>query len=360
MTTELKTHDIKGEYTPTSVLLTGGAGFIGSNVLLHFMQAWPTCTFVCLDKLSYCASLKNLAEVAQQPRFTFVQGDICSVDLVKHLMKTYHIDTVLHFAAETHVDNSFGNSFSFTTSNVMGTHVLLECTKTFKSQIQRFIHVSTDEVYGESTLEETDEAFQEHDVLNPSNPYAATKAAAEFLVKAYTTSFDLPCIITRGNNVYGPRQYPEKLIPKFITLLEQGSPVPIHGDGHHKRSYLYVGDVAKAFETVVKKGTVGAIYNIGTSFELSNLETATALLKALGLEDHEDTYLTFVPDRYFNDVRYHIGSDKLQELGWVPETSFVEVLHHTIQWYRNHKDHWGDISQALVAHPRQGVLNTDQ
>lgn len=357
MSTENK-QSSTADFIPSAVLFTGGAGFIGSNVLLYLIEAFPTTRFVCLDKLDYCATINNLKDIINHPRFEFVKGDICSSDLVKHLLKTYHIDTILHFAAQTHVDNSFGNSLTFTEANVMGTHVLLECCKIFREQIRRFVHVSTDEVYGESSIHD-DKSFDEHSALNPTNPYAATKAAAELLVKAYRTSFNLPLIITRGNNVFGPRQYPEKLIPKFISLLERHTPCPIHGDGKHRRSYLYVSDVAAAFEIIVRKGELGQIYNIGTPNEISNIETARELLKAFGYENEESKYIKFVEDRHWNDVRYNIAQTKLAELGWKPVVTFADGLKKTIEWYRSNQNHWGDISDALVAHPRQGVQKSD-
>eukprot|EP01006_Ploeotia_vitrea_P044254 TRINITY_DN66820_c8_g2_i1.p1 TRINITY_DN66820_c8_g2~~TRINITY_DN66820_c8_g2_i1.p1 ORF type:complete len:394 (-),score=243.94 TRINITY_DN66820_c8_g2_i1:209-1390(-) len=340
------------EYVPGSILLTGGAGFIGSNVLVHLVKTYPNTPVVCLDCLDYCSSINNMNEIKDCDNFTFVKGDIRSSDLVNHIIAAYKIDTILHFAAQTHVDNSFGNSFQFTNTNVFGTHVLLEAAKLFKKQVRRFIHVSTDEVYGESSLDPDDSGFHERSALNPSNPYAATKAAAEFMVKAYKASFGLPTIITRGNNVYGPHQFPEKLIPKFINLLERGKSCPVHGSGENYRSFLYVHDVARAFEFVVKKGQVGEIYNIGTKFEISNIEVARKLLKQFGYENEEDKYLDFVPDRNFNDVRYNISHEKLEKLGWKPLVDFDEGLKLTIEWYRTHKNHFGDITGALVAHPR--------
>jgi len=347
------------DYVPTSVLFTGGAGFIGSNVMIHLMDIFPNTRFVCLDKLDYCASVRNFEPVKDRSTFVFVKGDICSADLVNHLISSYKIDTVMHFAAQTHVDNSFGNSVQFTIANVVGTHNLLECAKRFQKQIRRFIHVSTDEVYGESSFDEDSKSFAEGQSPNPTNPYAATKTAAEFLVKAYRKSFNLPVIITRGNNVYGPRQYPEKLIPKFISLLSRGQVCPIHGDGTHRRSFLYVDDVSRAFEVVLKQGELGHVYNIGTQFEVSNLETAQTLLKCFGLQGQESKFITHVEDRNFNDRRYFIDHSKLEKLGWLPQVSFEDGLQRTIKWYQEHTNHWGDISSALVAHPRAMPAQAD-
>lgn len=341
-------------YEPTSVLLTGGAGFIGSHVLRLLVDKYPTVRFVCIDRLDYCATEKNIESIMDRSNFKFVKGDITSADLVSHLLQSESVDTIMHFAAQSHVDNSFGNSLQFTYSNILGTHVLLEAAKAIGSQLKRFIHVSTDEVYGESTVEAGDIWFSETSALKPTNPYAATKAAAELLVGAYQTSFRMPCIITRGNNVYGPNQYPEKLIPKFVNLLERGRPVCLHGDGSHRRSFIYVEDVARAFDTVLHHGEVGHIYNIGTEFEISNKEVAQKLIEMFHLNS---SFITFVRDREFNDRRYHIDNRKLLELGWKPEISFDEGLLRTIQWYRQNPTYYGDLTGVLVPHPTASVFH---
>lgn len=337
-------------YVPKAVLFTGGAGFIGSNVLVHLVQSYPECNFICLDKVTACANVKNFQEILDYPNFTFVKGDICALDLVSHIIRAYSIDTIMHFAAETHVDNSFGNSLVFTKTNVLGTHTLLESAKLFGTQIRRFIHVSTDEVYGESsaTATETDRN-DEAAPLAPTNPYAASKAAAELLVLSYQKSFNLPIIITRGNNVYGPKQYPEKLIPKFVHLLSRGQPCPLHGTGANRRSFLYVTDVARAFDCILSKGSPGQIYNIGSNFEITNKNVLLLLIKSFGLD--EENYVRYVRDRCFNDFRYHIDSQSLCALGWEQKVGFAEGLELTKQWYLNNLDHWGDVSGVLTAHP---------
>merc|ERR1719320_1998169 len=299
--------------------------------------------------LSYCSNIKNLDPV-KSLNCTFIKGDIQDATLVAKVLNEHQIDSIVHFAAETHVDNSFGNSVAFTNSNVLGTHVLLECLRTSNGQVRRFIHVSTDEVYG-SCLGGV--AKHEQVALDPTNPYAATKAAAEHIVKSYLHSFQLPVIITRGNNVYGPRQYPEKLIPKFINRLHRGMKLPLHGDGKNRRSFVYVMDVAKAFDLILHKGTTGEIYNIGTDNELRNIDVAEALIKAFGKEEQKDKIISFVPDRAFNDVRYFIDSGKLHTLGWKPMTEFLTGLKETIMWYNKHTNHWGrdSMERALRAHP---------
>lgn len=301
-------------------------------------------------KLDYCSCIANLGDIEDLPNYKFVKGDIASPDLVSYVLKEEKIDTIMHFAAQTHVDNSFGNSFAFTAANIYGTHVLLESAKTCPT-IRRFIHVSTDEVYGEGEDFETMPMEEEH-VLEPTNPYAATKAGAEFLVKSYHRSFKLPCIITRGNNVYGPHQFPEKLIPKFINQLLRGYPVTLHGDGSNTRNFLFVEDVARAFDVILHNGEVGHIYNIGGDNEKPNITVAKDLIKLLGLGDKEKELITFVPDRKFNDLRYTINSGKLHSLGWVEQMSWEEGLRTTVEWYKKYTSRYGNIDNALVAHPR--------
>jgi len=256
----------------------------------------------------------------------------------------------MHFAAQTHVDNSFGNSFAFTQSNIYGTHVLLESAKNC-GNIRRFVHVSTDEVYGEGETFDAKPMEEDH-ILEPTNPYAATKAGAEFIVKSYHRSFKLPCLITRGNNVYGPHQFPEKLIPKFTNQLLRNRAVTIHGDGSNTRNFLYVEDVAKAFDVILHKGEIGRIYNIGGNNEISNMQVAKDLISILGKSDQEEELISFVPDRNFNDLRYTINSSKLHELGWKEEMDWKTGLKATVDWYVKYTHRYGNIEEALVAHPR--------
>lgn len=337
-------------YTPKVVFLTGGAGFIGSNVLMHLVKKYPEYTFINFDKLDYCSSLKNLEEISDLPNYYFVKGDICSADLVMHVFQQHNVDTVMHFAAQTHVDNSFGNSFTFTQNNIMGTHVLLQCAREFK--IKRFIHVSTDEVYGEGHHDGRP-SLEGSTMLAPTNPYAATKAAAEHLCQSYKISFGLPIIITRGNNVYGPRQYPEKLIPKFCNLMMRDRPLPIHGNGNNLRNFLYAGDAARAFDTILHKAEVGSVYNVGGSNEKTVREITTEVLKAFGRSDNWSTWTKTVADREFNDFRYHIESSKLKALGWEEQVTFAEGMATTIEWYKTNSRNWENFEAALVAHPRR-------
>jgi dTDP-glucose 4,6-dehydratase len=339
------------DYKPTNIMITGGAGFIASHAVILLVHKYPECRIINFDKLDYVACLKNLDCLADKRNYKFIKGDICSPDLVNYVLQSEKIDTIMHFAAQTHVDNSFGNSFQFTQNNIYGTHVLLESAKI--NGIKRFVHVSTDEVYGEG---ETDEdPMREEHVLEPTNPYAATKAAAEFLVKSYHRSFNLPVIITRGNNVYGPHQYPEKLIPKFTNQLLRGRSVTLHGDGKNTRNFLYVTDVARAFEFVLFKGALGQIYNIGGTNEVPNIDIARRLISILDLKDREDALISFVPDRYFNDLRYTIDCAKLHALGWRELVPFDDGLRVTVQWYARNSGRFGNIENALVAHPRAGM-----
>lgn len=341
-----------GSHTPKNILITGAAGFIASHVANRLIRKYPEYKIVVLDKLDYCSNLKNLLPSRSSPNFKFVKGDIGSADLVNFLLITESIDTIMHFAAQTHVDNSFGNSFEFTKNNIYGTHVLLEACKV-TGQIKRFIHVSTDEVYGE-TDEDAVVGNHEASQLLPTNPYSATKAGAEMLVMAYGRSYGLPVITTRGNNVYGPNQFPEKLIPKFILLAMQGKPLPIHGDGSNVRSYLYCEDVAEAFELILHRGEVGHVYNIGTKKERRVIDVAKDVCKLFSLES--EGVIKFVENRPFNDQRYFLDDQKLTNLGWSERTTWEEGLKKTMEWYTNNPDWWGDVSGALLPHPRMLMM----
>lgn len=275
-----------------------------------------------------------------------------------YVLRTEEIDTVMHFAAQTHVDNSFGNSFEFTENNIRGTHVLLEAVKTLGT-IKRFLHVSTDEVYGESSYELDAANVESASLLEPTNPYSATKAGAEMLVMAYGRSYNLPYIITRGNNVYGPHQYPEKAIPKFIMLARNGLQIPLHGDGQATRSYMHVHDAASAFDTILHKGAEKGVYNIGAHEERTVLSVAEDIGMSLGLDISKT--ITYVPDRKFNDRRYFIDCSKLLALGWTQKVSWEDGLKETIEWYTKNDDksgYWGNLSGALVAHPTGGKPST--
>ncbi|KAL8276749.1 hypothetical protein RQP46_010858 [Phenoliferia psychrophenolica] len=346
-----------------NILVTGGAGFIGSWVVRHLVVQYPEYNIVCFDKLDYCATLNNLAPVNQRRNYTFHHGDITLPDDITAALKKYDIDTVMHFAAQSHVDLSFGNSYSFTHANVFGTHVLLESAKAH--DVKLFIHVSTDEVYGEVGDDEPD--LLETAILAPTNPYAASKAAAEMLVNAYYKSFKLPVIIVRSNNVYGPHQYPEKIIPKFSSLLNRGEKLIIHGDGKPTRRYLYGGDAADAFDFVLSKGIVGQIYNVGSAAEISNLDLCKLLLaefdRPVSTTAELGAEIVFVRDRPFNDHRYAVDGSKLKKLGWTQNTPFDEGLSRTVEWYQTYGETWwGNLTPVLTAFPEavQGLDGKSQ
>jgi len=328
-----------------NILITGGAGFIGSHVTNHLVKTYPEYTFVVLDKLDYCASMHNLVEVMECRNFKFLMGDITNVDFVNYIMENDNINVVMHFAAQTHVDNSFGNSFDFTYNNIYGTHVLLESAKN-NPNLKRFIHVSTDEVYGE-TPKDAESGYTEGQFLNPTNPYSATKAAAEMLVTAYAHSYKLPIIITRGNNVYGPGQFPEKLIPKFCMRAMRGERLPVHGKGDAVRSYLYIDDVVEAFVIILHMGKTGETYNIGTKKERSVMDVAEEICNVFGLNKEET--IQFVEDRPFNDCRYFIEDAKLAALGWTEKTTWTEGIKKTLAFYRDAASIWWKKSLVNTA-----------
>jgi dTDP-glucose 4,6-dehydratase len=318
-----------------NVLITGGCGFIGSNFVNYMVEKYPRTKFFNLDKLDYCATTKNNQPIQHLKNYKFVKGDILDEYLVLCLLNEHNIDAVIHFAAQSHVDNSFGNSIAFTQNNVLGTHTLLEASRIY-GRLKRFIHISTDEVYGEVHEGES----HEHSTLDPTNPYAASKAAAEFMVKSYHYSFKLPVIITRGNNVYGPRQYPEKVIPKFLKHLESGEKCTIHGNGKNVRNFIHVLDTAKAVEKVLLKGDIGEIYNIGGTTELSVLDVATLLVHRLKPGEPVEDWLIYVEDRKFNDTRYSVSTEKLRALDWCQTIDFEEGFEGTVQWYLDNPDHF--------------------
>ena len=300
-----------------NLLITGGCGFIGSN-FINYIFYKNKYNIINLDTLYYCADEKNVNEdIRNHSNYTFIKGNICSEDLINHILNSYKIDYIIHFAAQSHVQNSFTDSLQYTKDNILGTHILLECCRKY-NKIKRFIHVSTDEVYGESMLNINEQSKTEQSILCPTNPYAATKAGAELIAQSYHNSFNMPIIITRGNNVYGPNQYPEKLIPRFIKLLNKNKKVTIQGDGSCVRAFLHCDDTSTAFECILEKGIVGEIYNIGCdeNMEYSVLDIAKILIKKMKNTDEYDKWIEYIEDRPFNDKRYYISNEKLKQLGW--------------------------------------------
>ena len=311
-----------------NLLITGGCGFIGSNFINYFFNLDKDINIINYDAMYYCASEMNVnQEIRESTRYKLVKGNLCSFDLVRYVLENNKIDTVIHFAAQSHVQNSFEDSLQYTNDNVVGTHTLLECCRRY-GNIERFIHISTDEVYGESMLEENEEKKNEESILCPTNPYAASKAAAELIAKSYYHSFKMPIIITRGNNVYGPNQYPEKLIPLFIELLINNKPVTIQGDGSNVRAFLHVNDVCSALNLVLKNGKIGEIYNIGSdeNDEYTILDISKLLIKNITNTEEYDKFITYIQDRPFNDKRYYISNQKVKDLGWKIQTEFNEGI----------------------------------
>lgn len=324
-----------------NLLVTGGCGFIGSNFInQHFSDSNTSqaAHIVNIDAMYYCASEKNIDKHIRQDstKYTLVKGNICDSDLLKHLLEIYQIDTVIHFAAQSHVQDSFTDSGKYVRDNVVGTHTLLEACRLY-NKIEKFIHISTDEVYGESLFSETDQK-DERSILCPTNPYAATKASAELIASSYYHSFKMPIVITRGNNVYGPNQYPEKLIPRFIKLLKEGKKVTIQGDGTNIRGFLHVYDVASAIECILEKGEIGEIYNIGSDEkdEYTVMDIAKGLIckiKEIKGDDELNEYIEYVEDRPFNDKRYFISNEKLKKLGWTITIPFVYGITDLVENY---------------------------
>jgi len=323
-----------------AILITGGCGFIGSNYINSLLKSniFNNNTFdyiINIDKLDYCSSEDNIYN-NQDDRYIFIKGSTCDKDLLQRIFNKYKIEYVVHFAAQTHVDNSFDNSISYTIDNILGTHQLIECCRLY-GDIKKFVHISTDEVYGELSI--NCENSIENSILNPTNPYAATKAGAEFIVRSYYYSYKLPVVIIRCNNVYGSNQYPEKIIPKFITLLKENKKLPIHGSGLTRRNFIYIDDVVNAINIIIAKGQENNIYNIGSADEYNVIEIATILLKMIkGVDENVVNWIEYAKDRNFNDFRYAIDASKLNNIGWEKKVNFYDGIKKTIEWYMNIKN----------------------
>ena len=324
----------------SKLLVTGGAGFIGSCFVRHILKKHPDYKIINLDALTYCGNLENLRDVEKNPNYTFVHGNICDKKLVRDLVQ--EVDCVVNFAAESHVDNSIKTPEIFIETNVQGTLNLLQASK--ELGIERFLQVSTDEVYG--TLGTTG-YFYETTPLAPNSPYSASKASADMLVRAYWETYKLPVLNTRCSNNYGPSQYPEKLIPFFISKLLKGEKVPVYGDGLNVRDWLYVYDHCEAIDVVLHKGKLGEVYNIGGHNEKTNIEITKLILDAMG---KDETSIEYVQDRLGHDRRYAISNDKItSELGWSPSITFEEGIKITIDWYLNNQNWIKQIENKRVA-----------
>lgn len=321
------------------VLVTGGAGFIGSNFIFYMRKKHPDYTLVCLDKLTYAGNLQTLASVMDTPGFKFIRGDIADRTAVYAAFEAEKPDMVVNFAAESHVDRSIENPSVFLETNVMGTQVLLDACR--KYGMERYHQVSTDEVYGDLPLDRPDLFFTEQTPLHTSSPYSASKASADLLCNAYQRTYGLPITISRCSNNYGPYQFPEKLIPLMIANALADKPLPVYGEGLNVRDWLYVEDHCAAIDRILEKGKVGQVYNIGGHNEMRNIDIVKRILDFLG---KPESLITHVTDRKGHDMRYAIDPAFIhQELGWLPETKFEDGIQKTIQWYLDNRSWWENI-----------------
>jgi dTDP-glucose 4,6-dehydratase len=330
-----------------TLLITGGAGFIGSHVVRLFINQYPEYQIINIDKLTYAGNLENLKDIENKKNYTFVKGDICDEKLVDSLFQKYNFDGVIHLAAESHVDRSILNPMEFIQTNVIGTVTLLNVAKKYwkDGKNKLFYHISTDEVYG--SLENQNDYFTETTAYDPRSPYSAAKASSDHFVRAYFNTFNLPVVISNCSNNYGPNQFPEKLIPLMINNIQKEKPLPIYGKGENIRDWLYVVDHAKAIDKIFHKGKVGETYNIGGNNEWKNIDLVKLLCKIVDKklgkpQGTSEKLITFVKDRAGHDLRYAIDSSKIQkQLGWKPEVNFEQGLELTVDWYLQNKN-WLD------------------
>ena len=336
-----------------NILITGGAGFIGSHVVRLFVKKYPDYHIVNLDKLTYAGHLANLKDVEAEPNYTFVKADICDYERMIEIFREYEIDGVRHLAAESHVDRSIKEPFTFAQTNVMGTLSLLQAAKVCwegNYEGKLFYHISTDEVYG--ALEFDDKLFTEQTPYNPHSPYSAAKASSDHFVRAYHDTYGMPTIVTNCSNNYGPYQFPEKLIPLFINNIRKGKPLPVYGKGENVRDWLFVEDHARAIDVIFHEGKIAETYNIGGFNEWKNIDLIKVVIKTvdrlLGTpEGYSLDLITYVTDRLGHDARYAIDSTKLQkELGWEPSLQFEEGIEKTVRWYLDHQDWMDNITSG--------------
>lgn len=325
------------------VLVTGGAGFIGSNFIFYMLKTYPSYRIICVDKLTYAGNLFTLTSVMTNPNFRFVKADICDRKAINQLFEEEKPDMIVNFAAESHVDRSINNPGIFSETNILGTDVLMDAC--LKYGIKRYHQVSTDEVYGDLPLDRPDLLFTETTPLHPSSPYSSSKAAADLLVLSYFRTYGLPVTISRCSNNYGPYQYPEKLIPLMIVNALNNQQLPVYGNGQNVRDWLYVEDHCRAIDLVIHKGREGEVYNIGGHNEMANINIVKLICKELG---KSEDLITYVADRKGHDLRYAIDPTKIYtELGWLPETKFANGIKKTIQWYLDNHQWREDIISGV-------------
>lgn len=323
----------------SSYLITGGAGFIGSNFIYYMLDKYPEDRVICLDALTYAGNLETLTKAMERPDFLFIRGDITNREAVFRLFEKERPDYVVNFAAESHVDRSIENPSVFLNTNIMGTQVLMDACR--KYGVRRYHQVSTDEVYGDLPLDRPDLMFTEETPIHTSSPYSASKAAADLLVQAYYRTFRLPATISRCSNNYGPYQFPEKLIPLMIANALYDRPLPVYGTGQNVRDWLYVADHCRAIDLILHKGSDGGIYNIGGHNEMKNIDIVRLIVRELG---KREDLITFVADRKGHDMRYAIDPTKIhKELGWLPEIKFTDGIRTTIAWYLDNRIWWENI-----------------
>ena len=322
-----------------NIIVTGGAGFIGSNFVFHMLNAHPDYRIICLDKLTYAGNLSTLEPVMSNPNFRFVKADICDKEAVDKLFEEEKPDIVVNFAAESHVDRSIENPQIFLETNIIGTSVLMDASR--KHGVKRYHQVSTDEVYGDLPLDRTDLFFTENTPIHTSSPYSSSKAGADLLVLAYYRTYGLPVTISRCSNNYGPYHFPEKLIPLMIIRALHDESLPVYGDGLNVRDWLYVEDHCKAIDLIIHNGKVGEVYNVGGHNEMANIDIVKLILKELG---KSEDLITYVTDRAGHDRRYAIDPTKIHnDLGWLPETKFADGIVKTIKWYLENESWWQPI-----------------
>ncbi len=322
-----------------TVLVTGGAGFIGSNFVYYMLEKYKDYKIVCVDSLTYAGNLSTLEEALKNPNFKFYKTDICDRKEIYEIFENEKVDIVVNFAAESHVDRSIENPEIFLKTNILGTQVLMDASR--KYGVKRYHQVSTDEVYGDLPLDRPDLFFTEETPIHTSSPYSSSKAGADLLVGAYGRTYNLPVTISRCSNNYGPYHFPEKLIPLMIINALYDKPLPVYGTGENVRDWLYVKDHCKAIDLIIHKGKVGEVYNVGGHNEMANIDIVKLILKKLG---KPESLITFVEDRKGHDMRYAIDPTKIHnELGWLPETKFKDGIDYTINWYLENKDWWEEI-----------------